>query len=359
MTLTYIVLTLLWLSLIAYATLAGADFGGGIWDFLALGPQKERQRRLVARALGPVWEANHVWLIFLIVGLFTAFPIVFSILSVSLYIPFSIALIGIVLRGAAFAFRGHIAHSVTVRIAWGRVFSTASTVTPFMLGTCAAAVASGTIRVQGGNVQTNLLTGWTTPFALTIGGMALALCAVLAAIYLILEARAIQDTEMVQAFRKRAFIAGGITAVLGALGLLLAPSEAPLLWQGMLNHAIPIVIVTMLIGLGAAVALFRGIYRLARILIIIETASLLAAWGVSQLPYLIPPDVTVSSAASPPITQLDFLISSVAGMLILLPSLWFLFHVFKGQNPVPVVSQKRAQESGIVADAQASQTGGS
>lgn len=356
MTLTYLTLTLLWLSVIAYATLGGADFGGGIWDFLAFGPQKERQRRLVGQALGPVWEANHVWLIFLIVGLFTAFPNVFSILSVSLYIPFSIALIGIVLRGAAFAFRGHIAHAVTVRDFWGRIFSTASTITPFMLGTSAAAVASGAIRVQGTTIKSDLLAGWTTPFALTIGAMAVALCAVLAAIYLILEARASQDAELVQAFRRRAMASGAVTAILGALGLILAPTQAPLLWQGMLAHAIPIVIITMLVGLGAAVALFLGRYRLARILIIIETACLFAAWGFSQLPFLIPPDVTVNSAVSPPLTLLEFLISTAVGMLILLPSLWLLFRVFKGKNPVPDVSQKPAA-AGAASGQQTTMTG--
>src|SRR5438093_9605476 len=105
MTLTYTILIILWLSLIVYAVLGGADFGGGIWDFFAFGPQAERQRRLIGQALGPVWEANHVWLIFLIVGLFTAFPLAFGILSLALYLPFTIALLGIVLRGAAFAFR--------------------------------------------------------------------------------------------------------------------------------------------------------------------------------------------------------------------------------------------------------------
>ena len=337
MILAYAVLALLWLALIAYATLGGADFGGGVWDFLASGPQAERQRRLVGLAMGPVWEANHVWLIFLLVGLFTAFPIVFSILSIALYIPFLIALIGIVLRGAAFAFRAHAANAVAISKVWGRVFSTASVITPFMFGTAAAAVASGQIHVQGGQVKTGLLTSWTTPFALTIGAMALSLCATLAAVYLAVEAETLKDSELVEAFRLRAIIACAVTAVLGALGLLLSPSEAPLLWQGMLNHAIPLVLATMLVGLCIVASLFLRRYRLARVLIVIETGLLLGAWGLSQLPYLVPPDITVYNAASPPITLWAFLISTAIGMLILLPSLWLLFHVFKGRNPVPRV----------------------
>src|SRR5712692_1248400 len=127
MTLTYTILIILWLSLIAYAVLGGADFGGGIWDFFAFGPQAEKQRRLVGQALGPVWEANHVWLIFLLVGLFTAFPTAFSVLSTALFLPFTLALIGIVLRGSAFTFRAHAAGgAVGPRKLWGRIFSTAS-----------------------------------------------------------------------------------------------------------------------------------------------------------------------------------------------------------------------------------------
>lgn len=341
MILAYIVLGALWLALIVYAALGGADFGGGIWDLLAVGPLAERQRRLVGQALGPVWETNHVWLIFLIVGLYVAFPTAFSVLSTALFVPFTLALIGIVLRGSAFTFRAYAAKTVGTRKVWGRVFSSASTITPFLFGACAAAVASGQIRVVGGSVQTLIWTGWTTPFALTIGAMALALCAALAAIYLTLEARSMNDSELVKAFRLRAIIAGAITAALGALGILLSPFEAPLLWSGMLAHAIPIVIVTMLVGLGAAAALFVRRYRLARVLIVIETGCFFAAWGASQLPYLIPPQVTVENSASPAITMEQFLICVVAGMIFLLPSLWFLFHVFKGRNPVPLQEEKQ------------------
>jgi cytochrome d ubiquinol oxidase subunit II len=340
MILTYTVLGVLWLALIAYAALGGADFGGGIWDLLASGPLAERQRRLVGQALGPVWETNHVWLIFLIVGLFVAFPLAFSVLSTALFLPFTLALIGIVLRGSAFTFRAYAAQAVGTRKVWGRVFSAASTITPFLLGACAAAVASGQIRIAGGYVQTFIWTGWTTPFALTIGAVALALCATLAAIYLTVEAMAMNDTELAEAFRLRAISAGAITAVLGALGILLSPFDAPLLWNGMLAHAIPVVILTMLVGLGAAASLLLRRYRLARALMVIETGCFFAAWGVSQLPYLIPPHVTVENSVSPVITLEEFLICVAAGMVLLLPSLWFLFHVFKGRNPVPLVEEK-------------------
>lgn len=341
MTLTYAILIILWLSLIAYAVLGGADFGGGIWDFFAFGKEAERQRSLIGQALGPVWEANHVWLIFLIVGLFTAFPLAFSILSTALFVPFTLAVIGIVLRGAAFIFRAN-SEAVTSRV-WGRVFSTASTITPFFFGTAAAAVASGQVHVQGGRVQTDLLAGWTTPFALTIGALALSLCAVLAAVNLIIEAQHNNDAELVEAFRRRAMIAGAITLVLDAVAFILSPFQAPLLWHGLLDHALPLAIATALIGLGAAASLFLRRYRLARVLAFTTTALIFASWGLSQFPYLVPAAVTINTAASPPSTLLALLISTSIGMALLLPSLWFLFHVFRGKHPALNVQEKAAE----------------
>jgi cytochrome d ubiquinol oxidase subunit II len=341
MTLTYAILIILWLSLIAYAVLGGADFGGGIWDFFAFGKEAERQRSLIGQALGPVWEANHVWLIFLIVGLFTAFPPAFSILSTALFVPFTLAVIGIVLRGAAFIFRAN-SEAVTSKV-WGRVFSTASTITPFFFGTAAAAVASGQVHVQGGRVQTDLLAGWTTPFALTIGALALSLCAVLAAVNLIIEAQHNNDAELVEAFRRRAMIAGAITLLLDAVAFILSPFQAPLLWHGLLDHALPLAIATALIGLGAATSLFLRRYRLARVLAFTTTALIFASWGLSQFPYLVPVAVTINTAASPPSTLLALLISTSIGMALLLPSLWFLFHVFRGKHPALNVQEQAAE----------------
>ncbi len=343
MILTYTILIILWLSLIAYAVLGGADFGGGIWNFFAFGPQAERQRRLIEQALGPVWEANHVWLIFLIVGLFTAFPAAFSILSTALFVPFTLAVIGIVLRGAAFIFSSHADEAVTLGKIWERVFSTASTITPFLFGTAAAAVASGQVRVQGGIVQTDLLTGWTTPFALTIGALALALCAVLAAVNLIVEAQNNNDADLVEAFRRRAIIAGAITLVLDTVAFILSPLQAPLLWHGMLDHALPLVIATGLLGAFTAAMLLLKRYRLARMLTFIVTAFIFASWGLSQFPFLVPVDVTINNAASPPSTLLALLIGTSIGMALLLPSLWFLFHVFKGKHPEPTAQEKAAE----------------
>jgi cytochrome bd ubiquinol oxidase subunit II len=335
MSLAYILLSILWFVLIAYAAFGGADFGAGVWDMLAFGLDAERQSQLIDQALGPVWETNHVWLIFLVTGLFSAFPSAFGALCIVLFIPLTLALIGIVLRGAAFVFRTHGLRSgrPAIRI-WTQVFSFASIMTPFFLGVSAAAVASGQIHVRQSNLQANLGSLWLTPFALVIGFMAISLCTTLAAIYLTVEAANNKDRELAEAFRWRGLIAGAVTALLGALGLLLSISEAPILWHGMLDHAIPLIIATMLISLATAATLFLRYYRIARILIVAETAFLLGSWAVSQIPYLVPPDVTVESAAGAPSTLLLLLVGIIIGMIIILPSIYYLFYVFKLKNSV-------------------------
>src|ERR1700730_7794471 len=154
---------ILWLTLTAYAVLAGADYGGGVWDLFASGGRAAEQRRVIAEAMGPVWEANHVWLIFMITGLFTAFPAALAALATALYIPFTIALMGIVLRGAAFAFRAHGAEGAGPLSGWGVVFGSASIITPVFLGAALAAAGGGFIVVGGGRVTSGYFGGWATP----------------------------------------------------------------------------------------------------------------------------------------------------------------------------------------------------
>jgi cytochrome bd ubiquinol oxidase subunit II len=321
------------LGLIAYAVLGGADFGAGVWDLLAVGPFAKQQRSALAHAIGPVWEANNVWLVFVIVVTWTAFPIVYAALSEVLIIPLGLVLVGIIFRGAAYAFRWQYGGQGRLWGAWERVFSIASTITPFMLGTVAGAIAGGDIHVHGRTVIANVWTPWLTPFALACGLFAVGLCAVLAATYLTVEARNAGDQQLVQAFQPRAIVAGAVTAAFGAIAALLAHSESPVLWDGLIGKALPLSLGAVLIGLATAFTLLNGNFRFARILVAGETACILAAWGVAQYPYLIIPDVTISSAASPPITLSLLLILSVAGLAILLPSLWYLFRVFKSAHP--------------------------
>ena len=324
--------TLAWVALIAYAVLGGADFGGGVWDLLARGPTAERQRVAIARGMGPVWESNNVWLIFVLVVTWTAFPTVYAGVSSALFIPITLVVVGIVLRGAAFSFRSNYGLEVGSGVRWGHVFNIASTITPFLFGTIAGALASGSIRVSAGpplQVQANPWTTWTTPFALVCGLFAVALCSVLAATYLTVEAQQAGDLDITTGFRRRALIAGAVTAVLGALAAVLAIAEAPTLWHGLVGKALPLSIAAVVIGLATAAALLRNLDSLARALVAAETACILLAWGVAQWPYLIVPDVTIDNAASPASVLGPTLIVALFGLAVLIPSLWYLFSVVK------------------------------
>jgi cytochrome bd ubiquinol oxidase subunit II len=323
---------LIGLGVIAYAVFGGADYGGGVWDLLATGPMAERQRDAIAHAIGPVWEANNVWLIYVIVVTWTAFPTVYATVSTALFVPVVLALFGIILRGAAFGFRSQYGRHAGIANAWGHVFNTASTITPFLLGAIAGAIASGGIRVHNGVVVADLWSSWTTPFALVCGAFAMALCSVLAATYLTVEAQSAGDLALVVIYRWRALVAGAVTAAIGAVAAILAYLESPVLWRGLVGAALPLSLGAVLIGLGTAAALLLGSYRVARLGVAAETACILAGWGVAQYPYLIIPDVTVSNAAVPPSVLVAVVIASLAGMIVLLPSLWYLFHIFKGRG---------------------------
>ncbi|HEV8194188.1 MAG TPA: cytochrome d ubiquinol oxidase subunit II [Ktedonobacterales bacterium] len=322
---------LAWVALIAYAVLGGADFGGGIWDLLARGPTALRERAAIARGMGPVWESNNVWLIFVLVVTWTAFPIVFAGVSTALFIPITLALIGIVLRGAAFSFRSNYGLQVGSGVRWGHVFNIASTITPFLFGTMAGALASGGIRVSGQppQVQANPWTIWTTPFALSCGAFALGLCSVLSATYLAVEAYNDGDQDLAQGFRQRAIMAGAVTAVFGAIAAILASVQAPVLWHGLIGRALPLSLGAVLLGLATAAALLRSLYHVARVLVVALTVCILAAWAIAQWPYLIVPDVTIDNAASPASVLGPMVIVAVLGLAVLLPALWYLFRVFK------------------------------
>jgi len=329
-----VVAAILWLSLTAYAVLAGADFGGGLWDLLAIGPRAADQRQAIAEAMGPVWEANHVWLIFMIVGLFTAFPSAFGILALALYLPLTIAMTGIVLRGAAFAFRGHAQEAVGPLSPWGAIFGAASSITPFFLGTAAAAVVSGSIKVTGGRLASDFTAGWATPYGGLVGAFAVAICAYLAATYLTVET---EGTPLEDDFRRRAIAAGLVSGVLGIAGLVLAPAAAPPLAQALFGRGLPLTVLALLNGPLALLAVWRSRPRLARIAVIAQVVFVLWAWAIGQWPYLVPTDVTIQGSAAPESTLSALLVVIAAGMALLLPSLWLLFRVFKARNPAVIL----------------------
>ncbi len=322
------------LAVVAYAVLAGADFGGGIWDMFASGPRRDQQRDVIAQAMGPVWEANHVWLIFIIVILFSAFPPAFRVLSIALFVPFHLVLLGIILRGAAFVFRAYSPESsrslsgINLPRRWGTIFGIASVITPVLLGMTLSAISAGELRVQNGVIQADN-TPWLSPLALAMGGLALALCAYLAAVYLTLESAG----ELREDFRRRALIAGTVVVALSVLTLPLLYFRAAHLWSGLVSlKAAPLILVGVAAALLSGWTLLTRHYRTARIATIVQVTCLLAGWGVAQYPYLIYPDVTLTSAAAPDSTLWFILGALPFGMAVLLPSLWFLFKVFKGSQ---------------------------
>jgi len=314
--------------LIAYALLGGADFGGGVWDLLASGPRKGQQRYAIAHAMGPVWEANHVWLIFVIVTLFTCFPRGFSALCVGLFVPLHLTLLGIMLRGAAFIFRKFKAgpHG------WGRVFGIASIISPVLLGASFGAVTAGGFHVSPMGVVTtgqDQLAPWLKPYSLGCGLLALSTCSYLAAVYLVVETRG----ELREDFRRRAIFAGTTTAALAAIVLVLAMKDAPWFVRQLLSlPAWPIVAIGLLLFGSSAIAVFRRYYVASCACAAGEVAILLLGWGMAHRQFLIYPDVGLIAAAAPSATLRFVLWSLPVGLVLVLPSMWLLFHTFKREH---------------------------
>lgn len=296
-----------------YAIFGGADFGSGVWDLLASGPRRDRQRSVIAHAIGPVWEVNHVWLIFLIVLLFTCFPPAFADLSIGLYVPLSFVLVGIILRGAAYAFRQAATRVAFVGRLWGRVFGIASIVAPFFFGAAIGGLTIGSYR-------------WTSPFAVTIGVFAVALCAQLAAVFLTLEV----EGELREDFRTRAIAATFTLAAVGAVALGIAKLTAqPTFGNLMSQHALPGIGVAMALGFAVLFALVARRYVIARVAVAAEAVAILAGWYAAQTPYIIPGGLTFGDALAPLATLQAFLWLVAVGSVLLVPSLLLLFYVFK------------------------------
>ncbi|BAS26474.1 cytochrome d ubiquinol oxidase subunit II [Limnochorda pilosa] len=331
------VLLLMLLALNAYAVLGGADFGGGVWDLFARGPRKEAQQEAIARAMGPVWEANHVWVIFLVVLLFSAFPPVFAAVSVAFFLPLHLVLLGIILRGAAFVFRARMPRREPPYGLWASLFGAASVVTPFLLGAALGAISSGGVRLVDGAVRVDPALAWFSPLSLMIGALALTLGAYLAAVYLTVETRGALQED----FRRRALGAGAALAVIALVLLLVLPSQAPHLWQSF--HR-PAAWALLLGGLAAAAlsawAVWRRRFLLARAVSVAEVSILLWGWGLAHWPYLIYPDLTVAGTAVPDPTLRILLIVSLVGLVFIAPALGLLFRVFKGEPEAGPTSER-------------------
>jgi cytochrome d ubiquinol oxidase subunit II len=310
-------------ALSAYAVFGGADFGAGFWDLTSGGAAHgARPRAVIEHSIGPVWEANHVWLIFALVVLWTSFPEAFASITLTLFVPLSLVALGIVLRGAGFAFRKSVVRLPQQR-AFGALFASSSVLVPYCMGAVAGAVASG--RVPAGGEAGDPWSSWVNPTSITGGVLAVATGAYLAAVYLVWDADRLDDDAMVEHFRRRAVVAAVVAGAVAAAGIVVLRSDARYVFDGFTARALPLAVVSALCGLGSLVLLLRRSHRGARLLAIGAVASVIWGWGVAQWPYILPTSLKVSAAAAPSATLASVLVVFGVAAVLILPSLGLLY----------------------------------
>ncbi len=334
MTLAEWVLGAMFVGLIAYGLFGGADFGAGVWDLLAGGTRRGgRQRDLIEHSIGPVWEANHVWLIFVLVVLWTGFSSAFAAVVTTLYIPLTLAAFGMIARGAAFAFRKSIT-TLPMRRFLGAAFALSSLVTPYFLGAVVGGVASG--RVPPGIAQGDVITSWVNPTSVLGGVMAVLVCSYLAAVFLCGDAHREGQPDLADEFRIRALGTSAVTGVVGLAGLFVLRSDAPFLWNGLTGRALPVIGLSVIAGVAAVVFLALKRYVPARLASSLAVTTILVGWAVAQYPYILVPDVTIEEAASGRATLQATLVALGTGAVILVPALVYLYRLFQSSRPEPV-----------------------
>jgi cytochrome d ubiquinol oxidase subunit II len=316
------VAAILVIGLTMYAVFGGADFGAGFWSLLARGERDRRPRELIDWAIGPVWEANHVWLIFVLVYLWTGFSAAFEAIFSTLFIPLSLAALGIVLRGSGFAFQ-HTARRAGGRALATLAFGLASVLTPFFLGTVVGAIAGG--RVPTGNAAGDPLTSWVNTLSLVTGTLFIATGAYLAAVFLVSDARRAGASDLERYFVRRALVAAFATGALAAAGLVALHADAPVVFDGLKGDGLPLVILSAACGIAVLVLLYRGARRGTRVLAAGAVAAVVWGWGVAQHPYLLPPTLTIDDAAAPSATLTGLLIVFGVAVVVVLPALGLLF----------------------------------
>jgi cytochrome d ubiquinol oxidase subunit II len=313
---------ILWVGATFYALFGGADFGGGFWDLIAGDAEKgERPRALIQRSLTPVWEANHVWLIFVLVILWTAFPPAFSAIFTTLYVPIALAALGIVLRGAGFAFRKSI-QGLSARRAAGATFALSSVLTPFFMGAVVGAIASGNVPAGGNG---DAFSTWLEPLPLLTGAMFVATGAYLSAVFLVGDARRAGEPDLEHYFVRRALAAAAVAGIAAAFGLVELHAEARYIFDRLVDQGLPLVILSVVCGVGLLAALLRSGRKPLRPLAAGAVVSVIWGWGVAQFPYLLPTSLRIDQAAAPDPTLVTiFIVFAVAAVLVL-PSLGLLY----------------------------------
>ena len=314
------------LGITAYAVLGSADFGAGFWDLTAGSAHGGgRIRGLVQRSMSPVWEANHVWLIFVLVIAWTAFPVAFGSVFSTLSIPLFVAAIGIIFRGAAFALRGQAATIKEARVL-GAIFALSSVLIPYFLGAALGGIASG--RVQVGNAAGDAVDSWVNPTSTLVGVLGVATGAYLAAVYLAGDARRAGLEDLVEAFRRRALASGAVTGAIAIGGLFVLRDDAPDLYDGLTSGGgLAMVVVSAVAGLATFALIAVRRFGLARVSAAVAVASVTVGWALAQDPYLLPGELTVEEGAASDATLTALFASVAVGMVVLVPSLWFLYRL--------------------------------
>jgi cytochrome d ubiquinol oxidase subunit II len=307
---------ILFVVIAAYALFGGADFGGGMWDLLAGRAERgTAARELIDESITPVWEANHVWLVFVLVLLWTAFPPAFAAIMTALFVPLSLSLLGIVLRGAGFAFR-HTAERLRMQQLTGATFAAASLITPFFMGTVVGAVATGQVPVHPAG---NILTAWTSPTAILTGFLFVAACAYVSAVFLVLEARQRGHQALMRYFSLRATAAGVLTGALAAGTFTELSASAPRLFARLTGIALPLVAISIAAGIAVLGMLWLGWYHalFLRITAAIAVATVVLGWGLAQYPYLLPASLSLAAGSAPTATLVaEFVVAGLAVLLV-------------------------------------------
>ena len=300
----------------AYALFGGADFGGGIWDLLAGGPERgAAPRELIDESITPVWEANHVWLVFILVLLWTAFPPAFAAIMTALFVPLSLSLLGIVLRGVGFAFR-HTAQRLQMQQLTGVLFAASSLITPFFMGTAVGAVATGQVPVHPAG---NVLAAWTSPTAILTGFLFVAACGYVSAVFLVLEARQRGHEQLRRYFSMRATAAGVLTGALAGGTFTELSASAPHLFTGLTGRALPLVAISIAAGITVLGMLWRRWHHglFLRVTAAIAVAAVVWGWGLAQYPYLLPTSLSLAAGSAPTAALVaEFVVAGLAVLLV-------------------------------------------
>lgn len=330
MTLEVAVAAALFIGIVAYALFGGADFGSGFYDLTAGSARRGAElRTLIDHSIGPVWEANHVWLIYVLVMWWTGFPESFASAMNTLILPLLLALLGIVLRGAAFAFR-KFAPTIGQAALYGAIFAGSSLITPFFLGTVAGAIASGRVPAEG---RGDLWSSWLNPTSIFGGIIAVGTCAFLAGVFLTADADRTYRPGLATSLRIRTLGVGAFTGVMVFAALIPIMRDAPTLADGLTGRAAPLIVVSGLTGAATLVLVAIRRYRPARVTAVVAVASVISGWGIGQYPWMLVDEVTIADAAGADATLVGLLVVVALAGLLVLPPLVYLFRFTQTEEP--------------------------